>query len=175
MPNHVSRWGGNIGQWNQNIIDVQEFGALRADTVFNHVGNYFGLYESANLNVSAVPSNGGTVSVSGLIIPENPWTGEYFNSNYAFIVPKLPYEDSLDGMKVGVAISPPYDNLKTDITYNSLETYNEHNGKLIVNKKDKKKVQDALNKSFKEKITTVIDARIDAKIYQDNFGLTIGD
>ena len=35
--------------------------------------------------------------------------------------------------------------------------------------------RDALNKSFKEKITTVIDARIDAKIYQDNFGLTIGD
>ena len=31
------------------------------------------------MNVSVVPSNGGTVSVSGLIIPETPWTGEYFN------------------------------------------------------------------------------------------------
>jgi len=79
MPNHVIRWGGNIGQWNQNIINVQEFGALRADIVFDHVGNYFGLNESSNLNISAVPPGAGAVSVSGLITPDNSWSGEYFN------------------------------------------------------------------------------------------------
>ena len=33
----------------------------------------------------------------------------------------------------------------------------------------------ALNNAFKSEVTTVIDARIDPKIYQDNFGGTIGD
>ncbi len=79
MPNHISRWGGNIGTWNQNINFVQDFGELRADIVFNHVGNYFGLNESSNLILSVAPPDAGSISVSGLGIPENTWSGEYFN------------------------------------------------------------------------------------------------
>jgi len=79
MPNHISRWGGNMGTWNQSINFVQDFGALRADIVFNHVGNYFGLNESSNLNLSVVSSDAGSISVSGMSIPENTWYGEYFN------------------------------------------------------------------------------------------------
>ena len=82
MPNHVSRWGGNIGQWNQNIIFVQEFGTLRADIVFDHVGNYFGLNESSNLYVSASPLSAGIITLSDLSITENSpiLSGEYFNN-----------------------------------------------------------------------------------------------
>ena len=81
MPNHVSRWGGNIGQWNQNIIFVQEFGTLRADIVFDHVGNYFGLNESSSLYVSASPLSAGIITLSDLSITENSpiLSGEYFN------------------------------------------------------------------------------------------------
>jgi hypothetical protein len=68
-----------MGTWNQNINFVQDFGALRADIVFNHVGNYFGLNESANLNLTVVPPGAGGISVSGLSMPENTWSGEYFN------------------------------------------------------------------------------------------------
>ena len=79
MPNHINRWGGNMGTWNQNINFVQDFGELRSDIVFNHVENYFGLNESSNLNLSVVPPDAGSISVSDLSIPENTWSGEYFN------------------------------------------------------------------------------------------------
>ena len=81
MPYHVSRWGGNIGQWNQNIIYVQEFGSQRADIVFDHIGNYFGLGETSNLYISASPLGAGMITISGLTITEHSpiLSGEYFN------------------------------------------------------------------------------------------------
>ena len=81
MPYHVNRWGGNISQWNQNIIFVQEFGTLRADIIFDHVGNYFGLNESSSLYVSASPLSAGIITLSDLSITENSpiLSGEYFN------------------------------------------------------------------------------------------------
>ena len=80
MPTHINRWGGNLFQWNQNINSIQQFGSQRNDVIFTHLGDYFGLNETSNLNVSIVPTDAGTISLSGLIIPENPWTGEYFNN-----------------------------------------------------------------------------------------------
>ena len=79
MPNHISRWGGNMGTWNQSINFVQEFGALRADIVFNHVGNYFGFNETSNLEISSSPEEGGSLYTSNQGIPENPWEATYFN------------------------------------------------------------------------------------------------
>ena len=46
------------------------------------------------------------------------------------------------------------------------------NGETANNPEDFRKV---LRTSFNSEVTTVIDARIDARIYQDNFGGTIGD
>ena len=46
------------------------------------------------------------------------------------------------------------------------------NGETTNNPEDFKK---ALRNAFNSEVTTVIDARIDARIYQDNFGGTIGD
>ena len=46
------------------------------------------------------------------------------------------------------------------------------NGETAYNPEDFRKV---LRTSFNSEVTTVIDARIDARIYQDNFGGTIGD
>ena len=51
---------------NQNIIYMQEFGSQRAEIVFDHIENYFGLNESSNLNLSVVPPDAGAVSISGL-------------------------------------------------------------------------------------------------------------
>ncbi len=81
MPYHVSRWGGNIGQWNQNVIYVQEFGSHRADIVFDHIGNYFGLSETSNLYISASPLGAGMITISGLTITEHSpiLSGKYFN------------------------------------------------------------------------------------------------
>jgi hypothetical protein len=79
MPNHIERWGGDIDQWYGNINVVHQFGNQRISIVFNHVGNYFGLNESSNLNLSVVPPDAGAVSISGLTIPDNSWSGEYFN------------------------------------------------------------------------------------------------
>ena len=80
MPTHINRWGGNLFQWNQNINSIEQFGSQRSDIIFTHLADYFGLNETSNLNVSIVPTDAGTISLSGLIIPENPWTGEYFNN-----------------------------------------------------------------------------------------------
>mgnify|MGYP003327916371 FL=1 len=52
-----------MSTWNQNINFVQDFGALRADIVLDHVGSYFGLNESSNLNLTVVPPGAGAISV----------------------------------------------------------------------------------------------------------------
>jgi len=79
MPNHISRWGGNLNEWYQNVSGILEYGSERGDTVFNHIASYFGFNESSNLYVSAVPSDAGTISIAGLTIPENSLFAEYFN------------------------------------------------------------------------------------------------
>ena len=48
MPNHINRWGGTFYQWsNQNVGIVQNFGSLRDDYVFDHIGEYFNLDENS--------------------------------------------------------------------------------------------------------------------------------
>ena len=80
MDNHIDRWGGYIGTWNHNVNLMQSFGASRADLVKGHIGEYFSLYESSILNLSISPTDGGSISVSGIAISESEWAGEYFNN-----------------------------------------------------------------------------------------------
>jgi len=79
IPTHINRWGGNILQWNLNINIIQQFGSQRSDIIFTHLADYFGINELSSLNVSVLPTDAGTISLSGLSISENPWVGEYFN------------------------------------------------------------------------------------------------
>ena len=79
MYNHINRWGGYMGTWNQNINFIQDFGNSRADVVRSHVRGYFGLNQLSNLNLSTVPPEAGSISVSGINISDNGWSGEYFN------------------------------------------------------------------------------------------------
>lgn len=79
MPTHINRWGGNLLQWDQNINSIQQFGSQRSDIIFTHLADYFGIIELSSLNVSVLPSDAGTISLSGQNISENPWVGEYFN------------------------------------------------------------------------------------------------
>lgn len=79
MPNHIDRWGGSIFQWNQNINGIEQFGSQRIGILFNHISDYFDIYETSTLDISAEPVDAGIVSISGLTIPENNWEAVFFN------------------------------------------------------------------------------------------------
>ena len=79
MPRHIQKWGGNMTQWYQNANSIIQFADYRQENVFNHLGLYFGLSQSSNLEISSYPEEGGSLYTSNQEIPENPWESTYFN------------------------------------------------------------------------------------------------
>ena len=80
IPNHIDKWSGSIGQWNQSFNAIREFADGRRDNVYGHLTSHFGLATS-NFVISSYPENGGRLVTSKQTIPQNPWDAKYFNNN----------------------------------------------------------------------------------------------
>lgn len=89
MPRHLSRWGGNMQNWNSQIQVIRNFATYRPAYQRAHLMSKFNLKTPVKLTVEVTPPNSGKVKVSTLQ-PENyPWQGQYF-PNVPFTVIALP-------------------------------------------------------------------------------------
>lgn len=79
IPNHCSRWGGDIWQWLSNIEVMRDFAIYRKNHAQNHVLQYFDLIDDSEVTLNIYPESAGHVQISTLNIDKFPWSGEYFN------------------------------------------------------------------------------------------------
>lgn len=77
MPEQITRWGGTLAQWQQNVSDLRNFIQVRCDTLtklFNGCYNVTGPY---NIKVNVDPPGSGTVDVNSLKLTSFVWQGVY--------------------------------------------------------------------------------------------------
>ncbi|MDI9341822.1 MAG: CotH kinase family protein [Sediminibacterium sp.] len=77
MPRQITRWGGTMGAWQQNVTDLRNFILKRCDSVktgFNGCYNVTGPYK---ITVKTVPANAGFVAFNSLTLTTFPWVGSY--------------------------------------------------------------------------------------------------
>jgi hypothetical protein len=79
MPEHLSRWGGTVWDWLNNINVLRDFANQRKNYAQNHVVNHFNLPEYSPVTLEVAPPQAGKIKISTLVIEGFPWTGEYFN------------------------------------------------------------------------------------------------
>ncbi|NTV83928.1 MAG: hypothetical protein HGA23_06455, partial [Bacteroidales bacterium] len=79
MPNHFSRWGGDIWQWLSNIQVMRTFASQRKSHAQAHVIQHFDLSDDSKVTLDVSPGLAGKIKISTLSLEEFPWSGEYFN------------------------------------------------------------------------------------------------
>ncbi|SMO78950.1 CotH kinase family protein [Gracilimonas mengyeensis] len=73
---HQSRWNRSVGNWENQINVLKNFGENRQGYIASQVINYFDIEARNPVTVEA--SAGGQVQVNRVIPDSYPWTGEYF-------------------------------------------------------------------------------------------------
>lgn len=77
MPQQITRWGGTMAQWQNNVTDLRNFILERCDTLtklFNSCYNVTGPY---TIKVNVDPPGSGTVNFNSLNLTSFVWSGVY--------------------------------------------------------------------------------------------------
>jgi len=77
MPAQITRWGGTVAQWQNNVTDLRNFILERCDTLtrlFNSCYNVTGPY---TIKVNVDPPGSGTVDFNSLHLTNFIWSGVY--------------------------------------------------------------------------------------------------
>jgi gliding motility-associated-like protein len=93
MPGQITRWGGNMGQWNQNVQDLKNFILQRCDSVKAGFDNCYNVTGPHKVTIKVVPANAGFVAFNSLTLTSFPWTGSYPGTlpNLATAIPNPNY------------------------------------------------------------------------------------
>jgi hypothetical protein len=73
----TARWPGS-SDWTLNVQELRDFARHRPDFCRQHVVETFGLNGTAPLAFNSPASGSGSVAVNGILVPDLPWQGVYF-------------------------------------------------------------------------------------------------
>nr|MBA3683534.1 gliding motility-associated C-terminal domain-containing protein [Bacteroidota bacterium] len=77
MPRQITKWGGNMGQWQQNVLALKNFILQRCDSVLNGFNNCYNVTGPHKVVIKVMPVNSGLVTFNSLTLTAFPWTGNY--------------------------------------------------------------------------------------------------
>ncbi|MFN5417764.1 MAG: CotH kinase family protein [Flavobacteriia bacterium] len=81
IPRHHATWGGNMTDFQNKMINMQNWNQARISGARNVVQNHFSLLGQVNFSLDVQPAGAGRIHIS-TIEPsemEYPWSGVYFN------------------------------------------------------------------------------------------------
>ena len=78
IPDHLERWNGNLGYWNDRTNVMKTFAENRVNHVRNHIQNEFNLTGVYSIDIDV--EGGGQVNLNSLQLDSFPWDGFYFNN-----------------------------------------------------------------------------------------------
>jgi len=96
MPQHCTRWNGQLTDWQNNVQTLRNYIINRCNYLATGLPNCFNLTGPYNITLNTNPPNSGTMQLNSLTLSQFPWTGTYFgnlttsisasptNANYAF-------------------------------------------------------------------------------------------
>lgn len=80
MAGQIARWGGNMGQWQQNVQTMRNFINSRCAALTQGMVDCYNLTGPYNINFSVTPPGSGTITVNSIDVPVYPWTGVYYGN-----------------------------------------------------------------------------------------------
>lgn len=79
MPKQISRWGGSMAEWEENVEDLKAFINRRCEFLDDAAMDCFNeLTDVHELTLMATPEGVGEIDLNTLDIEQFPWTGTYF-------------------------------------------------------------------------------------------------
>jgi len=78
MPAHISRWGGSMTQWQNNVQKIRNFISSRHAYLPTGLKSCYNLNGPYELNITVDPPQAGNIRINSLLIEEPSWGGYYF-------------------------------------------------------------------------------------------------
>ena len=79
MPKQITRWGGTMEEWENNVDDLKKFIQQRCELIDDGaVSCYADITGTHELTLMAIPEGVGEIDLNTLDIERFPWTGTYF-------------------------------------------------------------------------------------------------
>lgn len=77
IPQHTTRWGGSMQQWEQNVDKLRNFISLRCAYIQQGWIDCQNLGDLQELTLSVVPEGKGKIDLNTISVDQFPWSGEY--------------------------------------------------------------------------------------------------
>jgi gliding motility-associated-like protein len=77
MPGQVTRWGGSVPAWQQNVQDLRNFILQRCDSIVHQFDSCYNTTGPYLIKVNVDPPNSGTVDFNSMHLTSFLWSGVY--------------------------------------------------------------------------------------------------
>lgn len=78
MPRHIAKWGGSIGQWNNNVDSLEKRINERCSLIDSGIIKCYNVTGPYDITVDIDPPGAGTVKLNSINLTNYIWTGKYF-------------------------------------------------------------------------------------------------
>jgi len=80
MPRHISRWGGSMATWQNNLQAMKDFIDTRCIKISTGMINCYNLKGPYAITFDVNPSNSGEIKTNSFWLPNYPFTGKYYGN-----------------------------------------------------------------------------------------------
>ncbi len=80
MPGQISKWGGSLTTWQQNVATMRQFINDRCIDITAGMVNCYGLTGPFAITVNVQPAGAGVVQINTITPSSYPWTGNYYGN-----------------------------------------------------------------------------------------------
>jgi len=80
MPRHISRWGGSMTTWQNNIQALKDYIDTRCVKIATGMINCYNLKGPYAITFDVNPPNSGEIKTNSIWLPSYPFTGKYYGN-----------------------------------------------------------------------------------------------
>ena len=77
IPQHTTRWGGSLTEWEQNVEKLRNFISLRCAYIQEGWIDCQDLGNAHELTLEVIPEGKGMINLNTISVDQFPWTGDY--------------------------------------------------------------------------------------------------
>ena len=88
MTGQIARWGGSMGEWQNNVEDLRDFITLRCEALEAGLIDCYDLNGPHATTFDVSPAESGEIKVNSVWAPSYPWTTEYFGGIETYLKAK---------------------------------------------------------------------------------------
>jgi gliding motility-associated-like protein len=80
MPQHITRWGGSIAEWQANVQAIRDFINARCANLSEGLMDCYDVTGPYEITFDVEPVGGGEIQANSIVLEEYPFTGTYYGN-----------------------------------------------------------------------------------------------